>query len=293
MGAPDEAGGDNAAIAGRLRDYADVLEQQEADGFRVGAYRRAADLLDHLEHPVAVLFADGGREALMALPGIGPSIAAAIAQMLTTGRWPQLDRVRGQLDPESLFRTLPGIGPALARRLHEELHLDSLEALETAIHDGRAAGVAGMGDRRLRMLDAELAQRLGRLRLRARPQSGMRPSVALILDVDDEYRRKAQQDGRLQRIAPKRFNPSGEAWLPILHTRRGAWEFTALYSNTRLAHELDRIRDWVVIYFHTDTEPEGQCTVVTETRGDLAGRRVVRGREEECRAEAHGDSPAG
>ncbi len=39
-----------------------------------------------------------------------------------------------------------------------------------------------------------------------------------------------------------------------------------------------------MIYYETDALPEGQCTVVTETRGALAGRRVARGREEECRA---------
>ena len=50
------------------------------------------------------------------------------------------------------------------------------------------------------------------------------------------------------------------------------------------AHELGRTRDWVVIYYYDGEHVEAQCTVVTETRGALAGRRVVRGREEECRA---------
>ena len=39
--------------------------------------------------------------------------------------------------------------------------------------------------------------------------------------------------------------------------------------------------DWVVLYFHSDGESEGQRTVVTETRGALAGCGVVRGREDE------------
>lgn len=85
----------------------------------------------------------------------------------------------------------------------------------------------------------------------------------------------------LRKIAPKRFNPSGEAWLPILHARRGDWQFTALYSNTARAHELGRTKDWVVLYFHSDDGEEAQRTAVTETRDRLAGRRVVRGREAE------------
>jgi putative hydrolase len=84
-------------------------------------------------------------------------------------------------------------------------------------------------------------------------------------------------------IAPRRFNPSNEAWLPILHTERDGWHFTALFSNTGRAHDLGRTRDWVVIYFYNDQHEEGQHTVVTETRGSLIGMRVVRGREAECR----------
>lgn len=94
-------------------------------------------------------------------------------------------------------------------------------------------------------------------------------------------REKADQ-GVLPKIAPRRFNAPGQAWLPILHTERGDWRFTALFSNTALAHELGRVGDWVVIYFHQDSGPEGQRTVVTETGGSLLGRRVVRGREAEC-----------
>jgi hypothetical protein len=88
--------------------------------------------------------------------------------------------------------------------------------------------------------------------------------------------------GGLRKIAPKRFNPEAEAWLPILHTRRGNWHFAALYSNTARAHELGKTNDWVVLYFHADHGGEAQRTVVTETRGTLAGRQVVRGREAEC-----------
>jgi hypothetical protein len=54
-------------------------------------------------------------------------------------------------------------------------------------------------------------------------------------------------------------------------------------SNTARAHQLGRVRDWVVLYFHDDDHVERQRTVVTESRGPLAGRRVVRGREAECR----------
>jgi hypothetical protein len=141
-------------------------------------------------------------------------------------------------------------------------------------------GAAGWGPRRISMVQAALAERLGRPRLRSLMARLSRPPVEMLLDVDRDYRQGVQA-GRLPRIAPKRFNPKGEAWLPILHAERGDWRFTALFSNTPLAHQLGRTRDWVVIYYETDALPEGQCTVVTETQGPLKGRRVVRGRERE------------
>jgi ribonuclease BN (tRNA processing enzyme) len=89
--------------------------------------------------------------------------------------------------------------------------------------------------------------------------------------------------GRVQVIAPARFNPSHEAWLPVLHAERDGWQFTALYSNTAQAHQLKRTHDWVRIFHYDSENSEGQHTVVTETHGPLGGRRVVRGREMECR----------
>jgi hypothetical protein len=137
-----------------------------------------------------------------------------------------LDRLEGEVSPERLLATVPGIGPTLAARIHRKLCVEALEDLEAASHDGRLQRVAGSG--------------------------------------------------------PRRFNPGREAWLPILHAEQGAWHLTALFSNTARAHELGRTQDWVVIFCVCDGD-EGQCTVVSETHGPLSGRRVVRGREAECR----------
>jgi hypothetical protein len=272
----------NQRVAEKLRDMATVLEQQDESGFRIRAYRRAAQAVEAMAEGVDDILARRGRQALVALPRIGVGVAAAIAEMLATGRWAQLERLTGSLEPERLFQTIPGVGPQLAARLHEDLHVDTLEQLETAAHDGRLESVEGVGPRRAAGIRAYLSDRLGRRRIRAGVR-GQAPPVSLLLAVDASYRQKAAA-GALHKIAPKRFNPSGEAWLPILHESHGDWRFTALYSNTQQAHALDKTGDWVVVYFHTDSSPEGQCTIVTETRGDLKGRRVVRGRENECAA---------
>jgi DNA polymerase (family 10) len=125
------------------------------------------------------------------------------------------------------------------------------------------------------------------LRARRRSRDGTldRPSVVEILDVDREYR-EAAAAGTLPMIAPRRFNPKGERWLPVLHTTRGERHYTALFSNTALAHRAGRTHDWVVLYFDGH-DGEHQATVVTSRQGQLAGRRVVRGREGECFGHYH------
>jgi putative hydrolase len=63
-----------------------------------------------------------------------------------------------------------------------------------------------------------------------------------------------------------------------------------MYSNTARAHELDTVRDWVVIV-HEGAEERGQWTVVTSKFGSLRGHRIVRGLEREC-AEHYKNPPA-
>jgi len=270
-------------IAAQLREAGALLQAQGSNPFRVGAYRKAADAIAREPRPLRELFDAKGRAGLEVLPGIGPGIAGAIAEMLVTGRWAQLARLRGDADPEALFCIVPGIGPETAHAIHETLHADTLEGLEAAAHDGRLEDVPGVGPRRAAQIRASLASMLGRRVARAPRLAAPAPGVALLLEIDREYREQAAA-GRLRTIAPKRFNPQGEAWLPVLHAERGGWHFTALFSNTARAHELGRTRDWVVIYYYDGEHVEAQCTVVTETRGALEGRRVVRGREAECRA---------
>jgi hypothetical protein len=272
----------NNWIAERLRQAAGLLAAQGANPFRTAAYRRAADRILSLPTDLRDVVNAGGHSALEAIPDIGPSIAGALAEMLSTGQWGFLQRLKGSADPEALFCSVPGIGPGLAHQIQETLHLDSLEELEIAAHDGRLRQVPGFGARRTAMVRNALAALLAQVRP---PASRIvdEPDIGLLLEIDREYREKAAANA-LRRIAPKRFNPTGAAWLPVLHAEHGDWHFTALYSNTARAHQLGRTGDWVVIFFHRDGKPEGRRTIVSETQGPARGRRVVRGREAECHA---------
>jgi putative hydrolase len=268
----------NLWVAGSLKEMASLLEDQAANPFRINAYRRAARTLEGLDEPVDALYRRSGREGLMALPSIGEGIATAIENLLRTGRLPQLERLRGSVEPETVFDSLPGVGPRLAAAIHDTLHVDTLEELEVAAHDGRLQTVPGIGPSRAASIRALLAERLKRPPRRALARA---PSVAAILDADGQYRREAAA-GRLRTIAPRRFNPSHKAWLPVLHTDRNDWHMTLLFSNTARAHELGKTDDWVVVYYYDGDHNEGQCTVVTETAGPRRGARVVRGRENEA-----------
>ena len=157
---PRIAHAEGEQIAHWLRQAAEILQAQGANPFRVGAYRKAADTVESTSD-VRALYETQGRAGLDALPGIGPAIAAALAEMLESGRWAQLERLRGALDPATLFHTVPGVGPQLAERIHDTLGIDTLEALEVACHDGRLRQVPGVGPRRIASIRAALAEILG------------------------------------------------------------------------------------------------------------------------------------
>lgn len=273
----------NKEIALKLQEIATLLDEQKANPFRVSAYVNAAKTIEKMDEPIENLLKSEGFSVLHELPGIGEGIARSISEYIRTGRMSRLESLQTGHDPIALFEQIPGIGPRSAHRIIETLHIDTLEALELAAHNGRLKTVPGFSTKKIELVKSWLAHVLGcrRPHPEAQQKTIVEPPVALLLKIDEQYRKKAEQ-GDLPTIAPKRFNPDSEAWLPIMHATQQSWHFTALYSNTARAHQLDRVRDWIIISFHDDRHHEGQHTVVTETRGAVAGKRVVRGREKEC-----------
>lgn len=270
----------NFRVARRLEEVAQLLGEQRANRFRVQAYLNAAETLRRLDQPVSDILEREGEEGLRKLPGIGESLGRAIATLVLTGQLPMLHRLRGEIDSGLLLASVPGIGRVLAARLHHDLGIDTLEQLEAAAHDGRLKDIAGFGDKRVPGIIDSLTSRLGRVPRARKIVKIHEPSVAELLNVDREYREKAARS-QLRTIAPHRFNPTREAWLPILHTEPASRRYTALFSNTARAHQLGKTRDWVVVYYD-GRMGERQCTIITSERGPLAGKRIVRGRETEC-----------
>lgn len=263
----------NQELANRLKQHARRLASERVSLYRVTAYRRAAEAIERLTIPAPELVRQQGIAGLRRLPGVGDHLAFAIDRLIKTGDYHAL---HDEADNEGV-RSLKGVGPRLAEWLWETLHIRSIPELEQAIRDNRPELLAlGLG--RLERLRQALNERAAESS--AAPAN--EPPVAALLALDDEYRILVER-GQLPTIAPHKYNPFSESWLPLHSVQRDGWRYRVMFSNTALAHRLGRMRDWVVVYF-SNGQHHGQRTIVTEKRGRLLGQRVVRGREAECRA---------
>jgi hypothetical protein len=270
----------NVEVADMLDEIGRLLRLRGASPFRVAAYHRAARFVRTAGRPLAELFEREGIRGLRLLPGIGRSLSRKIGEMFRRGRSRSLERLRRQ-GAGDLLTTLPAVGAKLASRIRSTLGDGSLEEVFAAAQDGRLRRIEGLGRKRVQAIRESLAMRLDKpppARLHA--PSPHEPPVADLLAIDRDYRRQARA-GTLLRVVPKRFNPAGVAWLPVLRTVRNGRHYGAQFANTANSHELGRTRDWVVIYCE-DKRAFGRWTVVRSTHGPLRGKRVVRGREREC-----------
>jgi DNA polymerase (family 10) len=132
----------NEEIAALLREYAELTVITGGDVFRVRNYEKAARSLRGFGDDVSGLDV----KALRAIPGVGASIAAKIAEFRETGSFQALDELRAKIPPGVLELTrVPGLGPKRALQLSRELGVQSVDDLATAIKAGRLDGLAGFG----------------------------------------------------------------------------------------------------------------------------------------------------
>jgi putative hydrolase len=268
----------NEWIGVRLRSHANDLERAGANIYRVRAFRRAADLVESSEISLVDLVEERGRAGLEALPGIGQSLAYTLELLVRTGEIHTLRPVQASHDPLGQLLSLPGVGVRLAERLHSRLGVSTVEELEQAVRGGRIDGL-GLKPRQLRGLLQALEARMRERRSTAGLPG--EPSILLLLEVDAVFREKVEQEEESS-ILPRRFDPERGGWEPTYRTCREGWRFRVRFFRSALAWRLGQTRDQVVVWFENGTS-SGQRTIVTETRGDLEGQRVVRGRERECR----------
>jgi DNA polymerase (family 10) len=147
---------DNLAIARTLGEIADLLELKGENPFKIRAYRSAADSVTASVEPVAGLDAKG----LQQWPGIGKDLSVRIVEICQTGTCAIHQELLASC-PATLLELLrlQGVGPKTVALLYSELHIASLDELESAARGGRLRELKGMGPRKEQLLLRALEER--------------------------------------------------------------------------------------------------------------------------------------
>jgi DNA polymerase (family 10) len=135
----------NAQIAAAFEELADLYELDGAVQYRVLAYRTAAKAVRESSVSVAQMVRDG---KVTEIPGIGKTLESKLVALDETGEIPQAVKLREKFPPGLIAIThLPGFGPKRARRLFDELGIDSLEALRAACERQEVRKLRGFGEK--------------------------------------------------------------------------------------------------------------------------------------------------
>jgi len=136
----------NEDIALTFEEMADLLEIEDANPFRVRAYRNAARTIRSLGSELSEMVAAG--DDLTLLPGIGKDLAGKIREILSTGHVQALDNLHKEV-PASVEEILhiPGLGPKRVKQLYHDLHIKTVKQLENAARKGQLSTLPGFGEK--------------------------------------------------------------------------------------------------------------------------------------------------
>ncbi len=137
---------ENFEISKVLLQVADLLEVQGANPFRVRAYRNAARFVESYATPVRKLIAD--EADLTELPSIGKDMASHLQELVATGKLTALEELTATI-PRTLIDVmgLPGVGPKKAKKIWQELGVETVDELEVAAKAGKVATLSGFGEK--------------------------------------------------------------------------------------------------------------------------------------------------
>jgi DNA polymerase (family 10) len=135
-------------MARLLEQTADLMEIDGADSFRIRSYRRAAEAVE--QTTVDLMEASGDTTRLLAIPGIGKSMAANLQAIATTGTMPLRDELVGKYGASILeMMKLPGMGPKTISLFWSAAQVNSIDKLAEAIESGKLAELPRMGQKQL------------------------------------------------------------------------------------------------------------------------------------------------
>lgn len=205
---------ENAEIARLFRELADFLEIEDANPFRVRAYRTAARTVESHPDDVAAL-ATHHPDRLTELAGVGEDLAGKIVEIVRTGRLHALDEAHKRL-PRGLpvLMRLPGLGPKRVKTLFHELGVSSPAQLGAAIKSGRLTEVPGFGPKTAAQLEHALAEHRGESPRLTRPVAAQYAEALVAyltptsgvgqIEVAGSYRRRKDTVGDLDVLATAR-----------------------------------------------------------------------------------------
>lgn len=134
---------DKLDVARALREIGLLLQLQGENKFRARAYETGARAVEELREELGALVDE---RRLTSVPGIGPALAATIAEIWSTGRSSQLERLRREVPPGALeLAEVPGLSFVKIKQLADALGIDSVAALKRACVEGRLREVKGFG----------------------------------------------------------------------------------------------------------------------------------------------------
>ncbi len=134
----------NDQIAATFEQLADLLEIQEANPFRVRAYRSAARKISSTAESFSSLVEEGAD--LTQYSGIGKDLAKQIEELVTTGQHAQLVELKTQVPPGVIdMLRIAGVGPKKVAVFFHKLNLTSLDELKAAAEAGKLAALKGFG----------------------------------------------------------------------------------------------------------------------------------------------------
>ncbi len=148
----------NSEVARIFEEYADLLEINGANEYRVRAYRTAARNISYLGQNLADMVRRG--EELSSLPGIGEDLAGKIKEIVQTGHLSQLENLKKTI-PEDLVSIthIAGLGPRRAYRLYYGLGIASIQELEQAAREGKIRSLRGFGIKSEQAILADIERR--------------------------------------------------------------------------------------------------------------------------------------
>jgi len=121
----------NKQIAEKFTEFAEILELQGGDRFRITAYERAAQEISSHGTSLEQIYKEKGKKGLQEIEGIGEGISERIEEFIKTGKVKELENLRkGSPEAEVEFMRIPGVGPKTAVKLYKKLKAKSVDDLK-------------------------------------------------------------------------------------------------------------------------------------------------------------------